>query len=367
VLWLIKGLGNGGAEQLLLSSARLRTRDRVSYRVAYLLPWKSALVPSLAREGVEATCLDSRGSWDVRWLGRLWALLRRERFDVLHVHSPVAAAGARLVVRTLPRQARPAVISTEHNVWSSHHGLTRLANTLTAGSDDVAVAVSSAVRDSIPARLQTRTRVVRYGVEISSVLDAAAGARDSVRAEFGFGHDDIVVGTVANLRRTKGYPDLLAAARRVIDEDTRVRFVAVGQGPLEAELRALHARLHLGARFVFAGYRSDAVRVMSGFDVFCLPSLFEGLPIAMLEALALGLPVVATDVGGIRDFAADGTDIVLVPPSRPDLLAKATLEVACDPARREMMRRTAEARRQQLDVRVAVREMEEIYAQVGMR
>jgi glycosyltransferase involved in cell wall biosynthesis len=367
VMWLIKGLGNGGAEQLLVSSARLRNRDEVTFRVVYLLPWKDALVGALAREGVFATCLGSRGSWDVRWLARLRGLLLSEPVDIVHAHSPVAAAGARLIVRTLPRSKRPVMMTTEHNVWSSHQRLTRCANASTARLDDITVAVSGAVRDSMPPLLRSRTRVVRYGVDVDAVLAAAMGARDSVRSELGLTSDDVVVGTVANFRSTKAYPDLLAAASIVVDEVPNVRFVAVGQGPLEADIRRLHAQLGLAERFLLTGYRADAVRVMSAFDVFCLASHHEGLPIAMLEALTLGLPVVATDVGGIKEFFGDGADAVLVPRARPDELAKAIMGIVSDSERRRVMAHAAAARRPELAVGRAVHEIETIYAEATAR
>ena len=120
-------------------------------------------------------------------------------------------------MRTLPRAERPALVTTEHNVWSSHQRLTRFANAATAGLDDVTVAVSGAVRDSMAPRARRRTRVVRYGVDTDAVLAAAEGARAAVRSELGIAPDEIVVGTVANIRRTKAYPDLLEAARVVID------------------------------------------------------------------------------------------------------------------------------------------------------
>jgi glycosyltransferase involved in cell wall biosynthesis len=367
VLWLIKGLGSGGAEQLLVLSARLRQRDKIRYHVAYLLPWKDALVGALEREGVFASCLRSRGSFDLGWLARLRKILRTEQFDIVHAHSPVAAAGVRIVARTLPTQSRPAVITTEHNVWSSHARLTRYANAATSHFDDATIAVSGAVRDSMPPRRRRATQVVQYGVDIDAVLEAASGGRDSIRAELGIAREDIVVGTVANLRRTKAYPDLLAAARIVIDQVANVRFVAVGQGPQADELRALHSQLGLGPRFHFTGYRPDAVRVMSAFDIFCLASHHEGLPIAMLEALTLGLPIVATDVGGIRDLVADGSNAVLVQPGRPDDLAKAMIGLVTDPDRRTRMSEAAIARRPDFAVDAAVRRVELIYAQTVAR
>jgi glycosyltransferase involved in cell wall biosynthesis len=363
VLWLIKGLGPGGAERLLAQSVRLRDRAHVGGRVAYLLPWKDTLVGEFECAGVPTTCLGARSSLDPRWLWRLRRSLVRQPVDVVHVHSPLAAIGARLVVRSLRRTMRPRVVTTEHNVWSSHTGMTSLMNGATAALDDARTAVSGAVRASMPVRLQSATEVVRYGVEVASVR-AATGARDLVRQELGIGRDDFVIGTVANLRANKAYPDLLAAARLVCDRVPRARFVAVGQGPLEAVIHAEHARLGLDDRFLLLGYRDDATRVMTAFDVFCLASHHEGLPIAMMEALVLGLSVVATDVGGNREIVEHGREGLLVPPGRPDELAAALIRVAEEPGLRQRLAAAAAAGAERLAVDAAIRRTESVYAHV---
>ncbi|MCU1353663.1 MAG: glycosyltransferase, partial [Acidimicrobiales bacterium] len=182
MLWLIKGLGPGGAERLLVLSARFRDRRRVAYEVAYLLPWKDALVGDLAAEGVPATCLGARGSWDLRWTWRLRRHLLAHPVDVVHAHSPLAAIGARLVLRTLRRGRRPRLVTTEHNVWESHTRLTSRTNAVTARLDDQRLAVSAAVRDSMPARYRQATEVVRYGVDVDG-LRAHGGSRAEVRRE----------------------------------------------------------------------------------------------------------------------------------------------------------------------------------------
>ena len=153
----------------------------------------------------------------------------------------------------------------------------------------------------------------------------ATGA--AVRAELGVGDEEIVVGTVANFRQAKRYDLLIEAAQIVVDRLPSVRFVAVGQGPLEDKVRAWHKASGLGDRFLLTGYRADARRVMSAFDLFTLGSEHEGLPVAVMEALALGLPVVATAVGGLPEAVDDGVEGRLVPPLRPDLLADAI--IAC--------------------------------------
>jgi glycosyltransferase involved in cell wall biosynthesis len=143
-----------------------------------------------------------------------------------------------------------------------------------------------------------------------------------------------------------------------------VRFVAVGQGPLEAELRALHAALGLGDRFALLGYRDDAANVMAASDVFCLSSQYEGLPVALMEAVVSGLPVVATTVGGIEELVTSGCEAILVPPGRPDLLAQALLEVVADPELRAKMSQNASDRAATLDAEAAVRRTEAMYREV---
>jgi glycosyltransferase involved in cell wall biosynthesis len=364
VLWLIKGLGVGGAEQLLVMSARHRNRARVFPTVAYLLSVKSDLAAALREEGVESVCFGARSSWNLRWLLRLRRLYRTTRFDVVHIHSPLMAIGARIVGASLPRSRRPRVIVTEHNVWQSHTVLTRVADRLTSKRTETRLAVSEAVRDSLPRAMRSRTRVVRYGIDAQRA-SAASSERRAVRESFGVQPCTLVVGTVANLRATKGYPDLLRAARVVLDETDDVAFVAIGRGPLEGELRSLHSQLRLGERFRLLGHRPDAASLMSGFDVFCLPSHHEGLPIALMEALAHGLPIVATCVGGLTELVTNGRDAVLVPPGRPGELAAALLAVLRDHGARERMSERALETARALDIALSVAEVEAIYDEVA--
>lgn len=359
VMWLVKGLGPGGAEKLLTLSARRRDRSALSCEVVYLLRHKDALVAEIESEGVGTTCLGvSRGS-DLRWLARLRRRLVSSPVDVVHAHSPLVAIGARLVLRTMPRRIRPPMVTTEHNVWQSHHPVTRWADNLTFGFDKAHLAVSGAVRDSLPPSLVDDVEVVIHGVDVEAV--AALADREGMRRELGIGPDELVVGTVANLRGPKAYPDLLAAARRVLDERPDVRFVAVGQGPLEDQIRRLHAELGLDDRFLLLGYRTDAVRVLSGYDIFCLASHHEGLPVALMEALVIGMPIVATAVGGVAEVVSDGEEGVLVPPAQPDRLADALLDLARDPHRRAAMATAARDRGVALSVDASVRRNEAIY------
>jgi glycosyltransferase involved in cell wall biosynthesis len=363
ILWLIKGLGPGGAEQLLVNQARVRDRDRFTVDAAYLVPWKHHLVPDLERTGVRVECLDSPRNVDLRWLARLHRRLRDQPVDVLHVHSPLVAAFTRVALRTIPRRRRPAQVYTEHNRWPRHSRATRLLNRLTYPLDDVSIAVSEDVRASIPSRLARRTEMLVHGVDVAA-LRAESTHREAVRAELGIAAGDVVVGIVANFRREKAYEVFLDAARRALDSGLPLRFVSVGQGPLEEEMRARLADLGLGDAVLLLGYRADAVRVMTAFDVFTLTSRHEGLPVSLMEALALGLPAVATEVGGVPQAVDDGVEGLLVPADDAGALARGYVTLAREPERRRAMGAAALRRSTEFDVRRAERRLEEIYTEV---
>jgi glycosyltransferase involved in cell wall biosynthesis len=362
VLWVVKGLGPGGAERLLVNQAAASDGD-VAYEAVYLVPEKSHLVPELEALGVACTLLDSRVPGG--WLVELRSRLRDRPVDVVHVHSPALAAGIRPMVRTLGSR-RPAMMYTEHNRWPRHHPVTRLANRLTYGLDDDHVAVSDEVRETIDGRHRGSVDVVVHGIDLEGAR-AQASAGQEVRDELGIGPDEVVIGTVANLRVQKGYDVLLRAARQVVDQVPEARFVAVGQGPLADQVDGWHREQELGDRFLLLGYRPDAVRMMSGFDVFVLASTHEGLPVALMEAMALGLPLVATSVGGIPQAVTDGVEGILVPSGDPTALAAAMVELARDPERRRARGRAAGDRAQAFSAARATAELENRYRSLARR
>jgi glycosyltransferase involved in cell wall biosynthesis len=360
VLWLIKGLGLGGAERLLVSMAHARDRLSFEYEAAYLLPWKDALVEELEKEDVSVACLDGGKEWDLGWALRLRRRLVERPVDVLHVHSAYVASVSRLVAHTVPAQYRPCLVSTQHIGWRGLTRLTRIANSATFALDDGHVAVSDDVRSSVARRHVARVETVVHGVPVEAIRNERAH-REEVRAELGALPGETLVGTVANFRAQKAYPDLLDSASRVLRTGAAARFVAVGQGALEEDIRALHGRLGLGDQFMLLGARHDAIRVMAACDLFVLASHYEGYPVALMEALALGLPIVATRVGGVPQAVRHDVEGLLVPPRRPDLLAEAVLALISDPDRRARMALASEQRAGDYDIGRATRRLEDLY------
>jgi glycosyltransferase involved in cell wall biosynthesis len=367
VLVLIKCLGHGGAEQLVVQMIRHRDPLRFDYEVAYILEDLDALVPEIEASGIVVHCLGAKRNADLSWSVRLRALLLQGRFDLVHTHLPYAATIGRMVVATLPRLHRPAVVYTEHGMWDKMAITLRVANRATIRLDDRLVSVSEAARESMPRTLRRKAVVVVHGIDLDTGRMAALDRpdhRQALRRELGTCDDAIVALTVANLRKEKGIDVLLRAAALVRDRGTPVRFVSVGSGPEDAALQEQHAALGLGDVFRFLGPRSDVISLMAGADMFVLPSRHEGLPVTVMEATSVGMPIIATSVGELPRIFKDGEGGVLVPPEAPEALARAIVEVADNRRLRDRLASATRGPAELFDVDRCVREVEFIYDQL---
>lgn len=360
VLWVAKGLGPGGMERLLVHHARFGDRQRFDYRVAYLVESRNSLVPELEALDVPAERLEGSLATAPTLVRSLRRVVRRHAIDVVHVHSPAVAAVARPALRSM--RARPRLVYTEHSTWAMYRTPTLLANALTYPLDDHQFAVSDDAMASVPRPLRSGMEVLTHGVDVDGLQAMASSSRRSVRHELGIDDDQLVVVSVANLREEKGIDVLLDAARAFTSEHPEVVVLSVGQGPMEDAMKARHRELGLGDRFRFLGYRDDVPRVLGASDVFCLSSHSEGLPVALMEATVMGLPVVATAVGGVAADVEHGVDGLLAPPGDPAALAAAIGSVAGDAELRSRLGAARARRAVDFDGRVAVRRQEEVYS-----
>jgi glycosyltransferase involved in cell wall biosynthesis len=361
VLHLIKGLGRGGAEMLLVSASPYFDRERFHYEVAYLLPWKDAVVGDIRSAGLPVHCLD--GGRGAGWLRRLRSLVQEREVDLVHSHSPFAAVGARTMLGRAVKH-----VHTEHNVWTSYHRATYWANLLTFPRNEHVFAVSEHVRVSI--RYPSPLRFLRMPPRetlyhgLDPVAFARWGSPDGVREELGLAADAPVMGIVANFRPQKGHHDLFRATAEVRKVLPDVRLVVVGQGPLEQQLRDHVNALGLEDTVLFTGQRDDVPRLVSAFDLFVLPSLFEGLAIALVEALALGKPAVVTQVGGLVEVVQHGKHGLVVQPGDHRGLAGAIVRLLQDPDLRRRLGEEGRRRAADFDIRRAVGRVEQVYQEV---
>jgi glycosyltransferase involved in cell wall biosynthesis len=364
VLQLIKCLDHGGAERLLTTMVTRGDRSRFCYEVAFVRSEMRGLVAELETAGVRVHDLGATSDLDLAWTLRLRRLLTRRRFEVVHAHLPYTAVLGRAVARTLPAARRPRLVYTEHSFWPHNAWVVRSLGLATSRWDDVTIAVSQSNRAALPGPIRRRTRVIVHGVDMDEVR--ATQAVD-LRSMLGIPRDHVLVVSVANLRAQKGYPTLLQAARQVVDVGLPVTFLALGSGPLEADLLAEHRRLGLAERFRFLGQRADALTFIASSDVLVLASDYECMPVVVMEAFALGTPVVATAVGELPAVIEDGVDGLLVPPGRPDLLATALRRLVEHPDLRTRLAEAARGAGERFDARRATADVEAVYAELVRR
>lgn len=360
---LINGLGRGGAEKLLPDLIR-HGAEKSRYAVGYFLPWKDALAPELAELGASVTCFDagSRGALLLR-VRRVAAWLRRERADILHAHLPLAGVVGRLA----GRWAGVPVVYTEHNLQERYHPWTRRLNAWTWRLQERVIAVSGEVAHSIDRHLAQRVPVdvVQNGIAVERFSRYPVD-RPRIRQTLGLPPEAQVVGTVAVFRSQKRLDHWLQTAALVRARHPEAHFLLVGDGPLRADLESTARRLELTDSVVWPGLCQDVRPYLAAMDVYLMSSAFEGLPLALLEAMAMELPVVATSVGGIPEVVVEEETGHLTPPGQPARLAAAVARLLEDPPRG---RRLGEAGRRRVEERFSIermaREVEAIYGELA--
>ena len=299
------------------------------------------------------------------WARALTALAQSGRYDLVHTHSPVPA----LALRALPRRLRPPIVHTEHNVWQRYRPPTRLANRLTYARNEAVLAVSQGVAEStrrprwVRAGRFPAVTVLHHGIDPSTARRGVA-ARAEGRRRLGLPPDALVIGTVANFTPKKDHATLLHAVATLITDRPGLRLVLVGAGPLDETLRRLVAERGLSDAVLFAGSRDDVAQLLPAFDVFALSSLHEGLPIALLEAMASGVAPVATAVGGVPEVIRHRVDGLLVAPGDAPALVSALTDVLDDTALRERLAGAAARRSEDFGIARAVNDMQDWYDEV---
>lgn len=325
VLILIKGLGLGGAETLIAESARLWDRDRFEYRVIYMLPWKDQLVASLRDHGIVVTSIGWRRPPGLGAARRLRDLHRQWDPHLVHSHLPAAGIMARVA---LPGRTH---IYTEHNIVDFYRQPTRWLNRVTYSRNQAVIAVSDAVATSIGGYPGPQPRVIPNGVAVTVTADQALRARE----ELGLPGGTPLVVHVGNIRPHKGHSTLIEATRHLLKEIPEAIVVSVGgekhRGDL-ARVRSAAAEAGVEDHLRFLGRRDDARSFLAAGDVVVNPADIEGLPVSVLEAMALHRPVVATAVGGVPSVVHNEVTGLLVPPSDPESLAAALVRALSSPA-----------------------------------
>lgn len=350
VVHLVTSLAIGGLEKVVLDLVRYRTRERFGARVI-CLDASGVLQQGFAELGVPVESIGTSGSVPAR-IVRLARRLRHLKPDVLHTHNPQAHLHGTLAARLA---GVPVVVHTRHGRQFLGRqplaAFSRLASRWT--SEFVAVSEDAASLARKTERVpEGKLRVIRNGIDVTR-FEEPAGTPASLRSR------GISVG---RLDPIKDQATLLRAVRLVVNSVPAFELDLVGDGPSRAELEALARALDLGSHVRFLGYREDVGSLLACADFFVLSSISEGLSLALLEAMAAGLPVVATDVGGNREVVVPGDTGYLVPAQSAEALAAAMASLLADESDAGRMGGAARRRiESHFNVRTVVAQYERIY------
>ncbi len=356
--------GRGGAEKALVDLARGLDRRRYAVSVCATRSVGN-YQPLLDAAGIPCVVLNRQSRRDLYKLGGLVQVLRRQRVHILHAHLFGSNTWARLL-GTLA--GVPVIIAHEHGSAKAGHEiwLDRLLYRL----GDAVVVPSEASKRFLIEREHLPARAVSV---VYNGVDTAQFARHEsvavLRRALDLDPAAVLIGSVGRLSADKGGQDsLIQALAQVRQTQPQVGLVFVGDGPLRPDLEALAAQLGLGSTVQFTGVRPDVARLLGALDLFVLPSLHEALPIAVLEAMAVGLPVVTTRVGGVPEVVQDGRNGLLVPPGDSAALAAALLRLVSDPGYAATLGAAGQARvRAEFTLEAMVAQVDQLYRRLTAR
>ena len=354
VLHIITRLIRGGAEQNTLLT--VRGLERLGYDVSLAAgpsdEWEGNIEEDVRQAGVKLRLLHNLGrevsTWnDLLTLLKLYFYIKKERFDIVHTHVSKAGILGRWAAKLA---GVPIIVHTTHgNIFHGYFNsfFTKffiLLQKLTALITDKMITLTeleqkqwleqgigksilyTAIGDGIDLK--------RFNPEnVSSPTTEAVFrqmSRSEVRKNLGLSVNDFVIGTVARIVPIKGHEYLIRSASDVIKEIPRAKFLIVGDGPLRKEMEKLAVLLGLAGQVIFLGVRKDVPELLSIMDLFVLPSLNEGMGMSLVEAMAMGLPVIATRVGGVPEVVTGGKTGILVPARDATAIAKAIVRLARD-------------------------------------
>lgn len=370
VLRVITWLPVGGIERKIVELLPRLDRDRFDVSLVCLREM-GPLAEELAAKEIPVSLIRFRQRWDLGALGKLTALMKKRRVDVVHSHMyrsnvPATVAARRAGVRGVWAQI--------HNVgtWETRRQLSmdRFLCRWRTGM----IAVSREVQSEVMAQLalpEEKVRLIYNGVDTARF--GTGEGRDDLRREWGVGDNDLVFLMAARLVEQKRPQDFLEMARHLMNVERARRdrprsfFVIAGDGDKLAELKQQAARLPLPERVILLGQRDDVPRVMNASDCFVMTSTKEGFSNALVEALASGLAIVATNVGGNAEAVRDGKDGLIIPPVRLETLHRSAERLVAEPALRDALRASARRRAADFSLEVMIRNVEALYTETAGR
>lgn len=332
--------GWGGGERQVLGLLEYLSSRK--HQIHLLCHPEGLLYREARKRAVRTYPVSIRNEFDLRSIFSIRRLIQREEYDIVHFHTKRAHALALWLLRPHARARYVVTRRMDYPVarnWYQYCLYNRRVDGVVAISGKIAdLLLSAGVK-------REKIRIIHSGIEPTDYLRLPQAKRNSNLP---------VLGTVATLEERKGHRFLLEAAALLKRQGLRANYYFAGEGGEKGPLQKMAAELGIQDEVVFMGFVADIPGFLSGIDIFVLPSVYEGLGVAILEAMAAGKPVIATRVGGIPELIENQVTGFLVPPKDPSALADAISQLLSD---KELARRVAERAREQVRLHFTVEEM----------
>jgi glycosyltransferase involved in cell wall biosynthesis len=328
ILWIVDHLGYNnamhGAGMYYLNTIPVFDKKKFNV-ILCVLREEDYLIKFFTDKEVNLRIL-GRGKFSPMTLVDILRITKEEHIQLIHAHGYGAANFGRLagMIRGIP------TIVHAHDDDRYYPLYQNLADRLLRNHTDKAIAVSGSVGKSCVNKRhigKDKTFVIHNGIPLKDFAAPDGERVRKERARLGIGPDFKVIGTVAKLREEKGTRYLIESAVKVLEIFPKTLLLIAGDGPLMEELKTLSEKLGIADRVIFAGFRDDIPVILSIIDIFIVPSITEGSPLALLEAMAMGKPIVATNVGGIVEILRDGETGLLVPSRDPGAIAEKVVQL----------------------------------------
>lgn len=291
---------------LLPETLKIHDSSKFEFHTIYFLPWKNQMVEAIEDAGGKVACLSASNNIKLlQQYSKVIEYCKTNQIDIIHCHLPWAGFLGRLVftITKIP------VVYSEHNMQERYHFISKVINRFTFNFQSLALGVSEDVTNSIKKNINPR-------IPVKTLLNGAntvAFQRDlvlkaKIKQQLGIPDDALIIGNVAVFRFQKRLVEWLKVFKEIESRNPNVYGIIVGAGPLDAEIKAEYKRLNLENKVFFPGLQTDVKPYFSSMDIFMMSSSFEGLPIALLEAMSMQCAVVATDAGGIKEVIRNGED-----------------------------------------------------------
>lgn len=358
ILYSIETSGPGGAEKMLISL--VDSLDRSRFRAVICLLKKGWLHDQLLARGHLTYVNPLHSTVDVRWVRRAMSLLKSERVDVMHAHEFYMNAYSALLAKLT---GIPSVTTIHGKNYSSAKWYRRAAYRAVSRTTKM-IAVSTGIADFLSRDVgidASRLTTVRNGID-ASVFAPTPQGKANARADLGLSMQQPVIGCLGNLYPVKGHTHLIEAAAAICRRYCDAVFLFAGRGHMLETLQQQAAQLGIERNMRFLGFREDTPALLAAMDVFVLPSLSEGLPLSLLEAMAAEKGIVASEVGGIPEVIVSGQNGFLVRPADPPGLAEKILALLDAPDRASAMAQRARTDvLANFDIAAMTRTYEEMY------